>query len=240
MKNNYQRLKEEADIGMVLAYLNVPVQRKGSSYFLQCPNPEHNDAHFTNCYYKDGWNNVYCCACGKNMKALDIIMWQRGCSYGEAADLLWEIEGRPDWYYSREKNKGKRKPFKIDREELAIIGIHLPSRVLLPHNISDVKETLEKGTQYDNTVLDGYLLCDVAMGTYRDFMSEKQFIHLVQRKAQECFEKTESTAGFFRNILKYEEANGIEDANTKYLYQSSLEKMKILKKLFERAKSAAA
>ena len=40
-KNNYARLKQEADIETVVNYLGIPVRRKGTSCFLLCPLPQH-------------------------------------------------------------------------------------------------------------------------------------------------------------------------------------------------------
>ncbi len=97
-KNNITRLKDEADIAAVISFLQLEVKRKGNAYFILCPNPEHNDTHPTNCYYKDGWNHVYCCVCGTTINAVDLIMKINHATYGEACDLLWEISGRPDWY----------------------------------------------------------------------------------------------------------------------------------------------
>ena len=72
--NDISRLKEEADIAMVVAYLGIPTYKRGSATFLLCPNPEHDDHKPTNCYYKDGWNNVYCRACGCSTNAINLIM----------------------------------------------------------------------------------------------------------------------------------------------------------------------
>ena len=41
-KNEYARLKEEADIARVVQYLGIEVSKKGSAYFIHCPLPEHN------------------------------------------------------------------------------------------------------------------------------------------------------------------------------------------------------
>ena len=104
-KNEYARLKEEADIARVVQYLGIEVSKKGSAYFIHCPLPEHNDQHATNCYFREGWNNVYCTVCCKAVNAIDLIILETGMDYGEAADLLWELEGRPDWYYGNWKKK---------------------------------------------------------------------------------------------------------------------------------------
>ena len=91
-KNNYARLKQEADIEAVVNYLGIPVRRKGTSCFLLCPLPGHTDRHATNCYFKPGWNNLYCTACGAAINAIDLIIYTLHVEYGQAADILWELE----------------------------------------------------------------------------------------------------------------------------------------------------
>ena len=108
MSNNFSRLKDEADIGEVVDYLGLHVTPKGSARFILCPNPAHDDTHPDNCYFKAGWNNVYCTVCHKAIQAIDLISYVAGASYGTAADTLWEIEGRPDWYYDRSYGKKKQ------------------------------------------------------------------------------------------------------------------------------------
>ena len=44
-KNNYARLKQEADIEAVVNYLGIAVRRKGNSCFVLCPLPNHADRH---------------------------------------------------------------------------------------------------------------------------------------------------------------------------------------------------
>lgn len=239
-KNDYRRLKEEADIGMVLSYLNIPVQRKGVNYFLPCPQPSHTDEHPNNCYYKDGWNNVYCCACGKSMQALDIIMWTLGCTYGEAADLLWEIEGKPDWYYCKEITKNKSDIFQVTKEELEIIGFYSPGRILKPKQLYKDKMPLQKGEQYDNHMIDAYLLCDVEMCNYRTFLSEKQYAWMVKKKAQESMLKAKEEQVYFESLLEAQREFDIKDEMTKYLHEASVCKFKISRDVYYRAKKAAA
>lgn len=239
-RNDYKRLKEEADIGMVISYLNIPVQKKGVNYFLSCPNPAHNDEHPNNCYYKDGWNNVYCCVCGKSMQALDIIMWSLGCTYGEAADILWEIEGRPDWYYYKGKPQKNKHTFQVSKEELEMIGFYSPGRILKPKQMYEEKRPLNKGEQYDNRYNNEYLLCDVEMCNYRTFLSEKQYAWMVKKKAQESMLKAKEETSFFAFLLKAQKELGIKDQLTGYLYEASKCKLKISQNVYYRAKKAVA
>ena len=182
-KNNYARFKQEADIETVVNYLGIKVTRKGSAYFVLCPLPEHEDRHATNCYFKSGWNNLYCTACGRSINAIDLIIYTLGVSYGQAADLLWELEGRPDWYYTYKTKKGKE-VFQLTRKEASVIGIHSPGYVLTPIQLSVDKPEHDRNVilRYDEN---GYLLCKVTHLTWQDFMSEEEYRNLIKRKAIE-------------------------------------------------------
>ena len=183
--NNFRRLKEEANIDTVVHFLGLRPIRKGTAFFIRCPLPEHPDTHPTNCYYKKGWNNVYCCVCNKAINAIDLIMYTEGCSYGEAADLLWEIEGSPDWYYDDDKkSSSKKESFRLSREEAEVIGIHFPGWVLAPKGVRESKEELLDGEEYDPRQLE-YIACKVQKFTYLDFMDQTQYECLVYNKAKE-------------------------------------------------------
>lgn len=205
--NDISRLKEEADIAMVVAYLGIPTYKRGSATFLLCPNPEHDDHKPTNCYYKDGWNNVYCRACGCSTNAINLIMQETGKDFSDAADLLWELEGRPEWYKQEKKKKNPVPDFRISREEAEQIGIHFPGRLLAPVGIDFGKNELPSGYEYDKKIIEpgaqeAYVRCKVNACTYRDFMSEKAYIVMVSKKAAETKESTIAIKRFLEQIQK--------------------------------------
>ena len=182
-KNDYARLKKEADIAQVVQWLGLEVSKRGSAFFIHCPLPDHNDQHATNCYFREGWNNVYCTVCCKAVNAIDLIMLVTGMEYGEAADQLWELEGRPDWYYTEWDSKKKIPEFSLNREDAQLIGIHTPSRVLAAIGVSDTKPA--KGFD-SKAIADGsYLKCIANHFTWRDFMTEGQYRVLCINKARE-------------------------------------------------------
>jgi len=199
MPNNYQRLKEEADIAAVVDSLQIPVTRRGSAWFLPCPNPGHTDEHATNCYYKDGWNNVYCCACGKSFQAIDLIMFTLSCDYGEAADYLWELEGRPSWYYNR-KQKEERERFTLTREEAKLLGLHPVGKAYLPERMHDQKESLAGGREYYQKELDSYLECRVERVRWQDFLTETQYRAVVRNKCRETRHRLEQSLAYFQKL----------------------------------------
>ena len=193
-KNNIQRLKDEADIASVIAYLGIETKRKGSCTFILCPNPGHDDKHPDNCYFKPGWNNVLCRACNTSINAVDLIMYTRGISYGEAADLLWEISGRPDWYYAKKK---KKNDFSISVEEQKLIGLHLPTRIQIPVALSSTKDELSKNRMLDSSNIDGYLQVENKYVVYTDFADKRTFMRII-------FNRTTETLSAIRNRKKHE------------------------------------
>lgn len=194
MANDFDRLKKEANIDDVVDYLGIQKHIKGNTTFILCPLPAHNDKHATNCYYKTGWNNLYCETCGRSIKAIDFIMYENNCSYGEAADILWNIEGQPDWYHDNTwKNPKKRakqlKEFRVTGEEANIIGIKIPKMLLQHISYSDNKpymsNEMPKNCVYDSAESFGYALAKEERVNYKDFMSEKQFKAMVYNKCRE-------------------------------------------------------
>lgn len=237
MSNNFQRLKDEADIALVVQHLQIPVTQRGNSYFIPCPNPNHIDEHATNCYYKDGWNNVYCCACGTSIQAIDLIMNTLGYSYGEAADYLWEIEGRPEWYYEEKRTKTKE-VFSLTREEADLLGLHLTGKAICPKSVNVSKEKLEIGEEYYPKEVDEYLKCNIYRFRWNDFMSEKQYYQLVYNKCcekylylQESLKKVQAMDKAFRAI-------GVNDKNLLLFTEVYQYQMRLCQKLFRKIKQA--
>jgi len=189
-KNDFRRLKEEADIAAVVTSLGIQVTKRGSNNFILCPMPDHDDKNPRNCYFRNGWNNVYCSACGRGVQAIDLIMYTTGCNYGEAADMLWDLSGRPSWYKGE---RNAKKLFALSRGDARLIGIHFPGRLLTPKRESEFKEV---GKEYKSGTVDSYLECDVHLLTWRDFMSEKDYKTMVRAKAKEAMGKLKDTKDY--------------------------------------------
>lgn len=237
MSNNYQRLKDEANIALVIQHLQIPVTKKGAAYFIPCPNPNHLDEHATNCYYKDGWNNVYCCACGISIQAIDLIMNTLGCSYGEAADYLWEIEGRPDWYYEG-KDQREKERFSLTREEAELLGLHLSGKAICPKSIDSIKEKLSSSEEYYQKEVDDYLKCSVYRLRWNDFMSEKQFFQLVHNKCCEKYSCLQDSLKRVQIMDKAFRSLGIHDKNLLLFIEVYRNQMRLCQNLFKRLKQA--
>lgn len=209
-KNDIRRLKEEADIRTVVDYCGIRKGRRiGGAQFVICPNPGHDDVHPTNAYYRDGWNTIYCTTCQKNMGAVDILMWTRGLSYGEAADILWELEGRPDWYYAKPERGNGKKEFYISPSELEVLGLHFPSTIRIPVRQSGYKEHV-RSEMPDKCAYrftgEGYIMEKLVPSTWEDFLSPSEMAKLVLSKGKErlsAFDEVEQKMGM-KNLFPEE------------------------------------
>lgn len=201
-KNNIQRLKDEADIASVISYLGIPTFHKGACTFILCPRPDHEDEHPTNCYYKEGWNNVLCRVCNTSINAIDLIIYTTGKSYGDAADLLWDISGRPDWYYTK---KSKKKEIVLTEEERTLIGLHLPSRILIPTSLQDYKSDSSKKQRYGPSCVEGYLELQTRYVNTSDFADRTMFRRII-------FNRTTDTLSHLRYLRKQEPDKEVREA----------------------------
>ena len=113
-----------------------------------------------------------------------VIFAATGASYGTAADTLWEIEGRPDWYYDRSYGK-KKQEFSLSGKDAEFLGIHIPRRIKVPVSIKDTKVKLQSGMVYDNSYIDGYLINKSEPVSWKDFMTEEEMKKLVLKKIEE-------------------------------------------------------
>lgn len=203
MGNNFRRLKEEADIDAVVEYLGIQKFSKGANIFIHCPLPGHDDKRPTNCYYKPGWNNLYCQRCGKSIKAIDLIMYTAGLEYGAAADALWEIEGRPEWYYEK-KQKNGREIFSLSGKEANIIGIHLPHKIEKFVCLYDEKP-VNKNKNFSWAISDSeWIENRWEQLTWQDFMTEHDFKQLVIKKCNERLHLFKSIEARFSRTLSDE------------------------------------
>ena len=170
-KKNYKELKERCDISKVVSALNLQTVKKGDAFFIQCPSPSHHDTHITNCYFKEGWNNVYCMACNTAIKAIDLIMYTTGWSYGDSIDYLAYLEGytEDDVVLKKELNTLK-----------------YPYRIMLPIHESIQKEFIQKeipkGYKYSKKNRTTYILEKEIFLNWKDFISEKEMKEMKKQK----------------------------------------------------------
>lgn len=210
--NDLRRLKAEANIADVVDSLGIQVFSQGVNKFIYCPIPEHNDTRPTNCHFRNGWNSARCERCGKSINAIDMIVYTTGASFGEAADRLWEISGRPDWYYDKSwQNKDQKQRFTISVSEANLIGLYLPRLMQRPLKWTQYKEVLKpenmpKGTSYAAGI-DGWLSVKSETVSWTDFADEDTIKALVKAKCDERERRYDAIEKIFRelNILADDE-----------------------------------
>lgn len=187
MPNDIRRLKEEADIEKVIDFLGLPVKKRGSAFFILCPRKDHDDTHATNCYFKKGWNHVFCSVCGRATYAVDIIANVLGTGYGKACDILWELSGRPGWYYGDDQEKS----YCITHRDADLIGLHLPSRIQFPAAVSDTKFSDKKNRilpelyTKNGKLCIRYISCRTEYCHWSDFVTDRELADMVITKAEE-------------------------------------------------------
>ena len=181
--------------------MGIPVVKRGAYYFLHCPCPDHVDEHATNCYFKDGWTGVYCEVCQKQYHAIDIIMFCTGMDFLDACDTLWDICGRPEWYWN---NTNVQSSYRLPREDAELIGIKMPGIFLIPFQLLDTKIKLPDGYRYSKkyigTEKEGFLVCKTESVRWWDLISEREFADMVCRKANE---KKKNLFSLKEQIKKY-------------------------------------
>ena len=180
--NEISRLKDSVRIKEVVDYLGIDVKKRGGCFFIPCPNPKHNDNVHTNCYFKDNWNNVYCAACHYSATAVDLIMDYNGMDYGSACDELWNIAGKPGWYYKN--NMSKEKTFWLTRTEAKKLGIKLPNQIYTPISVSSCHTVgLTKARERIESN-DSFVLEAPQTVVWQDFISEEDMAYRVYNSAK--------------------------------------------------------
>lgn len=207
-KNDINRLKDEADIETVIDYLGIEKTVRGSATFILCPLPSHADTHATNCYFKSSWNHVFCQTCGTTVNAIDLILYTKNLSYGEAADLLWELEGRPSWYYAKRTKKDFKPEFQLSNEESTIIGLKKSGIALCPTGVSSYKEELHTNYEHYPSV-EAYIRCKRERVNITEWVDKETFLNLVLAKSKEQYFKLKSQLEFHIQIQKLSSNNPI-------------------------------
>lgn len=163
LKEKGDLLKESVEIVEVISALGIKTTRKGDCYFLPCPNPYHTDTHATNCYFKKGWKNVLCLACGTSIKAIDLVINILHCSYKEAVDFLEQLEGGNARSFAV---KGKKK-------------MRLPKEVHFPLRQTQKKEYVQseicEGYDYTYSNENHYLLEKKERLSVSDFFTDEEW-----------------------------------------------------------------
>lgn len=185
-------LYERTDVMDVLDYLGTRYYKRGGCFFLYCPDSNHNDKHPTNCFFKSGDKNVYCTACNKSFSSINLIMIKTGCSYTEALEKLWELNGCDESLIKRisktTSKKERAKHLYLTNEEKKFLGLHIPQKIAYPVEYSSDKKYLTKDMPKGYRVNDkdiGYLYEKFDNISLYDLIDEATFRQLVVNKIWE-------------------------------------------------------
>ena len=173
--NKINELKEGVYIKTVLDYLGYPYKKSGVNYFCKCPSPEHNDKHDTNCHFKEDWHKLYCEACGASISSIDLIMYVTGCNFKEALNVLWEINGCPDWFLDKPSDT-----IILNKRQRELLDWHPNPQIDVPIGMSEFKP---KG-KYN--LSDNYYVITKTINAYnKDFATQKELLDMLYNKCNE-------------------------------------------------------
>lgn len=150
-----RKLNERADMLQLCDELNIPYKKRGATYYVHCPLPEHNDVHATNCFFKEGDSYMYCAVCQRAINAVDLIMYTENMEFLPAAKRLAEIEG-VKW---ETEKKNISDAYEITPADARRIGLRLEKRILHPYRQALWQESpgsykgFARDTQFDNCYL---------------------------------------------------------------------------------------
>ncbi len=114
------KLHDAVDAIAVAEYFGIPMEKHGRRISILCPNSEHNDEHFGNCFlYEHGY---HCFACGAYGDAVNLLMEAENMSRREAFDFLAEFSGGKD-LFQLDQNAEKKYCRVLPNDKLELIGL---------------------------------------------------------------------------------------------------------------------
>lgn len=119
------RLTSDADMKEIAREIGIQIRpeigsKKNAS--ILCPNPEHQDRHFGNCFIQQ--DNTYTCyACGDGGDVFHLVMQYLNVSYPEALGIVADICGGRQ-YYLMDAGKERDARYVLTQKECRLIGIY--------------------------------------------------------------------------------------------------------------------
>lgn len=137
-----KRLEYESDIETVAASLGLPRDRSGS---YKCPNPEHNDTHYGNCYLTRDKTGIVCYVCkskqGRNKvwSPISLLTECYGFKFPDACEYLANLTGCPERYVKNPPNIISSKTasnasptYVLSKNEQELLGIDNGRMISIP------------------------------------------------------------------------------------------------------------
>lgn len=151
MRYDIERIHEDLSVVEVFNYYGINCRENRERYDILCPNPEHYDRHFGNCFMQKSGH--YCCfGCGDSGSIFDYFMKKFQCNFPVAVGTVAEALGGKQFYsvpdvgadYFFDEKGYMELPLK--KEELDFLGLSRKSTVELPYNYSFEKP--DEGKKY--------------------------------------------------------------------------------------------
>lgn len=146
----------------VVEYLDIPHAKRGSTIFLQCPNPNHIEKKYDNCAISKKGNSCTCYSCGEHFGRFQIVKKWHEKSYGqnlngqEVYGILGDIAGGRERFLLSEKGKYHQKnKFPFSNQQLDLLGLeknNRPIRVVLnceKYSYYDKKDNMLYEDEYE-------------------------------------------------------------------------------------------
>lgn len=228
MEDRAEKLRRLKDvpISSIVSYLGMETKAAGSTIFVHCPSPEHNDKK-PSAYFKTGDRSIWCNVCHQQFGAIDTIIGVRGGSVEEAINTLWEIQGCPDWFRSEYKPKqGLKKqapPFKLDMEDAEKIRIKYPGALMAPINVSNTPEIFKDGDYSCIKMGKSYVAFKPYFSHYNDFLSSREYFFLARNMKKKQLKQLYDMGAFLKenkdkSPMENPEVKALQES-TKLLYE---------------------
>lgn len=122
---NLEELMNSVTAESVAEYAGIEMQSHGKRKTILCPNPNHIDRHFGNCFLTP--QGYICYACGAKGGIVDLIANSLQISKKKAMDIIAESTGEPAMFVSREGKKSKNQKTQFIKvlpdDKLNLIGL---------------------------------------------------------------------------------------------------------------------
>ena len=121
-----EQLLNDADMKEVAQEIGIKINyekktRKNTG--ILCPNPDHTDQHFGNCFIKPD-NTYICYSCGDSGNVIHMVMQFTGVSFPKALEIVAEICGGKDHYLYTSDMTESDFQHALNQRECDLIGLY--------------------------------------------------------------------------------------------------------------------
>lgn len=146
------RLREDANTKTVAEALGIRINQQDvisgrKNIGIICPDPNHIDQHFGNCYIKPDGRYV-CQSCSASGDVFDMVMRFCQVTFYDALEIVADICGSREHYQMNEKDNIPRyRRYPLNQKECALIGLHNNRVYCASYTTYDISQ-IESGDRY--------------------------------------------------------------------------------------------